>query len=75
MDRNDAILTIIAVEVRDDKHGAFITSMARAWSVADPKNRSFIRTAWGDIIDRYALRKVYSTEIKERLPEYLDEVF
>ena len=73
MNRNDAILTLIAVEVRNHKHGSFVKSMARAWSVADPRNRSFIREAWGNVVDRYALRKVYSKELEEHLPEYLKE--
>lgn len=73
MNRNDAILTIIAVEVKDDKHGAFITAVARAWSVADPGNKTLIREAWRNVIDRYALQNVYSKEIEEHLPEYLGE--
>lgn len=73
MNRNDAILTLIAVEIGKSKYGDFTTSMARAWSVADPENKSLIRTAWSDIIDRYELQKVYSKEIEEHLPEYLEE--
>jgi len=73
MNRIDAILTIIAVEVRDSKHGSFITSMARAWSVADPGNKSLIRSAWSRVIARYALQNVFSKEIEEHLPEYLGE--
>ena len=70
--RNDAVLTIIAVEVMDSKHGSFVTSMARAWSVADPPNKNFIRVAWGNIIGRYNLRKEYEVAIEEHLPEYLE---
>jgi len=72
MNRHEAILTIIAVEVGKSKHGAFVTSMARAWSVADPENRYIIRVAWSDTIDRYALQDEYSKEIEEHLPEYLE---
>jgi len=70
---NDAILTLIAVEVGKHKHGVFTTSMARAWTVADPENKGFIREAWGNVVDRYALREVFSKEIEEHLPEYLKE--
>lgn len=70
---NDFVLTLVAVEVGKHKHGAFVTSMARAWSMADLKNRSLIRTAWSNVIDSYKLREVYSKEIEERLPEYLTE--
>jgi len=74
MNRNDTILTLIAVEVgKKSKHGAFITAMARAWSVADFKNKNLIRAVWGEIIDRYKLRDVFSKKIKEYLPEYLNE--
>jgi len=71
VDRNDAILTIIAVEVRDGKHGAFITAMARAWSVADPMNKGLIRPVWSNVIAKYALRDVFSKQIEEHLPAYL----
>ena len=70
--RNDAIMTIVAVEVGNHNHGSFLTFMARAWLVADPKNKSFIRTAWSNIINRYELLRVYGKEIKEHLPEYLE---
>lgn len=74
MNRNDTILTLIAVEVGKHKHGVFTTSMARAWSIADPKNKDFIREAWSNIIDRYNLQNVFSKEIEKHLPEYLKEV-
>jgi len=70
MKRNDAILTLIAVEVGKSKYGAFTTSMARAWMMGDPENKDFIREAWSNIIDRYALQKVFRKEIEEHLPEY-----
>ena len=71
--RNDAILTLIAVEVGKSKYGAFTTSMARAWTVGDPENKDFIREAWSNIIDRYKLREFYWEEIEDHLPEYLTE--
>jgi len=73
MNRNDAILTIIAVEVRKSKHGTFVTSMATAWSVADPENKSLIRPVWRNVIARYALQDVFSKEIEKYLPEYLED--
>lgn len=47
--------------------------MARAWTVADSKNKDIIRAAWGNVIDRYGLRTHYDKEIEEHLPEYLSE--
>ncbi|MBA7716985.1 hypothetical protein ES703_126070 [subsurface metagenome] len=40
--------------------------------VADSKNKGFIRRAWSLAINRYALKEVYSKEIEEHLPEYLE---
>ncbi len=71
--RNDAILTLIAVEVGKNIHSTFVTSIARAWSVAEPRNNCLIRTAWGNVIDRYGLREVYWEEIEDHIPEYLTE--
>ena len=73
MSRNDCILDLIAVEVGKHKHGLFLTSMATAWSVAAPKNKSLIREAWSNIIDSHQLRDIYSKEIEKHLPEYLSE--
>jgi len=73
MKRDDIILDLIAVEVGKHKHGTFVTSMARAWTVADPENKSFIREPWSNVIDRYELQDVFSKEIKEHLPEYRNE--
>jgi len=73
MSHNDTILTLIAVEVGKSKYGVFTTSMARAWTVADPENKDLIREAWSNIIDRYELRARYDKEIEKHLPEYLNE--
>lgn len=72
MKRDDSILDLIAVEVGKHKHGTFVTSMARAWTVADPENKSFIREPWSNVIDRYELRARYDKEVEEHLPEYLN---
>ena len=72
MERYDAIRTLIAVEVGKHKHGVFVTSLARAWVVADSKNKGFTQRAWSLAINRYALKEVYSKEIEEHLPEYLE---
>ena len=71
LNHDDDVLTLIAMEVgKKNKHGAFITAMALAWSIADPGNKNLIRTVWSDVIDKYALRDVFSKQIKEHLPEY-----
>ena len=71
MNHSDAVLTLIAMEVgKKSKHGAFITAVARAWSVADPGNKTLIRPVWNTVIDKYALRDVFSKQIEEHLPEY-----
>jgi len=70
LNRTDAILSIVAVEVGSSNHGSFLKHMAAAWQSADRQNKPIIKPAWLVIVDRYKLEEEYSEAIKEHLHEY-----
>jgi len=72
LNRTDAILSIVAVEVGNSNHGGFLKHMAAAWQNADRQNKRIIKPAWLVIVDRYKLEEEYSEAIKEHLPEYME---
>ena len=74
MNRADAILQIIAVEVSISNHGDFLKNIAMAWQRASPENKGILRPAWLVLIDKYKLEAEYAEAIERELPGYLEDV-
>ncbi len=73
MNRADAILQIIAVEVSKSKHGDFLKHIAAAWQTADIRNKPILRPAWLMLIEKYKFDTEFAEAIERELPGYLDE--
>ena len=71
MNRTDAILQIIAVEVSNSRHGEFLKAVAKAWQMADNENKPIIKPAWLLLIEKYRLEKEYAEAIETHVGEYL----
>ena len=73
MNRADAILQIIAVEVSNSNHGDFLKNIATAWQRAEPENKRILRPTWLVLIEKYRFDTEYAEAIERELPSYLEE--
>ena len=72
MNREDANLMIIAVEVSQSNHGDYLKHLAAAYVKADRENRVLMKPFWSTMVNKYGLEVEYQQAIAEHQEEYLD---
>ena len=72
MDRVNALLQIIAVEVSNSNHGDFLKNIATAWQRASPQNKKILMPTWLILIEKYKLDTEYAEAIEKEMPSYLE---
>ena len=56
MESVDEVLHSIAVHVYQGDHGAFLSTFADAYLLADTENEKILRPVWKQLIDKYLRR-------------------
>lgn len=72
MNKEQAALQIIAIEVSNSKHGDFLKHVANAWLIADRQNKLILKATWVVLIEKYRLDKEYADAIEEHIEKYLE---
>ena len=71
MNREEANLMIVAVEVAQSRHGDYLKHLAQAYLKADMDNKWMMKPFWSDTVDKYGLELEYQHAIAEHQGEYL----
>jgi len=75
MNREDANLMIVAVEVSQSNHGDYLKHLAAAYVKADRENKALMKPFWEATVNKYGLELEYQQAIAEHQEEYLKEGF
>ena len=71
MDRKEANLMIMAIEVAQSRHGDYLKHLAQAYVKADRENKQMMKPFWSATVNKYGLEVEYQHAIAEHQKEYL----